>query len=120
MAGFVIYNLIKTYLRKEHYPMDNSKRTSNLFLGLVSLAALIIVVGLFSVPIHGGQPAQRSWLMQFENGPVTVNFVAAPVAKSRLVDARLISVEENGLVLRLSQDKDKFYPYANIISIDPK
>lgn len=100
--------------------MENSKRKNGILLGLVLLAALIITIGLFSAPIYGLQTARRPWLMQFENGPVTINFVAAPPEKSRVVNARLISVEANGLVLRLSQDRDKFYPYSNIISVDPK
>jgi hypothetical protein len=100
--------------------MDKSKRKVNLLMAAVFLAVLVIVGGIFSIPIHGNQPVQRSWLKQFENGPVMINFVSAPIAKTTYVEARLISVEENGLVLRLTQEKDKFFPYANIISIDPK
>ena len=111
---------MKTYLRKEYIHMENSKRTSSVLLGLVLLVALIIMIGLFIAPIYGIQTAKRSWLMQFENGPVTINFVAAPPEKSLIVNARLISVESNGLVLRLSKERDKFFPYANIISVDPK
>lgn len=100
--------------------MKKSKKISRILVSAVVLLSLILVTGLLPSSIYGNQAARRSWLMQFENGPVTINFVAAPPAKSRIVDARLISVESNGLVLRLSKDKDKFFPYANMISVDPK
>lgn len=100
--------------------MENSKRTNGILLGLVLLAVLIIMIGLFTAPIYGIQTAKRPWLMQFENGPVTVTFITIPPEKEKIIDARLISVETCGLVLRLPKDRNIFYPYANIISIDPK
>ncbi len=99
--------------------MKKPKRTGRILLGLFLLFALVII-GLLSAPIYGIQTTRRPWLTQFENGPVTVSFITAPPEKEKIIDARLISVETCGLVLRLPKDRDKFYPYANIISIDPK
>ena len=78
------------------------------------------MAGLFSSSIYGNQETKRPWLEQFENGPVTITFITAPPEKEKIVDARLISVETCGLVLRLPKDRNKFFPYANIISVDPK
>ena len=100
--------------------MRNSKRAYRILVGLTILTSCIFVLSLFSTPIHGNQPTRRPWLMQFENGPVTVTFLTALPEKEKNIDARLISVETCGLVLRLPKDRDKFYPYANIISVDPK
>lgn len=100
--------------------MENKKNAGKIIVGIVALAAVIFVVGLLSAPIYGSQIVRKAWLMQFENGPVTITFVTPPPEKEKIVDARLISVENSGLVLRLSKDRDKFYPYANIISVDPK
>ena len=84
------------------------------------LLALIILAGLLTGPIYSNQTYASPWLMQFENGPVTVTFITAPPGKDRIIEARLLAVENSGLVLRLPQDRDKFYPYSNIISVDPK
>ena len=100
--------------------MKNSKKTVKIVLIMVAFFVVIFVVGLLSEPIYGNQIARKPWLMQFENGPVTITFVKAPPGKDMIVDARLISVEALGLVLRLPKDRDKFYPFANIISVDPK
>ena len=89
-----------------------------LFLSL--FLVLVLVVGLFDSSIYGNQQSRRPWLEQFESGPVTVIFIEAPPDKERIVDARLISVESSGLVLRLPKDRIKFFPYANIVSVDPK
>ena len=100
--------------------MRNSKTTVKITVVIVAFAAVIFVAGLLSEPIYGNQAGRKPWLMQFENGPVTITFVEAPPGKDMIVDARLISVEALGLVLRLPKDRDKFYPFANIISVDPK
>jgi len=84
------------------------------------LLALIILAGLLTGPIYSNQTYASPWLMQFENGPVTVTFITALPGKDRIIEARLLAVENSGLVLRLPQDRDKFYPYSNIISVDPK
>ena len=84
------------------------------------LLALIILAGLLTGPIDSNQTYASPWLMQFENGPVTVTFITALPDKDRIIEARLLAVENSGLVLRLPQDRDKFYPYSNIISVDPK
>lgn len=83
-------------------------------------SVLLICLLLLSGPIYSNQSISRAWLSQFENGPVTVTFSTAPPGKDAIIDARLLAVENSGLVLRLPQDRDKFYPYSNIISVNPK
>ncbi len=84
------------------------------------LFVLIILALFLARPLYSNQINARLWLMQFENGPVTVTFITAPPDKGRIIEARLIAVETSGLVLRLPQERDKFYPYSNMISVDPK
>jgi len=99
--------------------MNNLKLTHGVST-VVVLFALIILAGLLTGPIYSNQTYASPWLMQFENGPVTVTFITAPPAKQKVIEARLIAVETSGLVLRLPQENDKFYPYAGILSVDPK
>ncbi len=99
--------------------MNNLKLTRGVSAVFV-LFALIILAGLLTGPIYSNQTYASPWLMQFENGPVTVTFITAPPAKQKIIEARLIAVETSGLVLRFPQDRDKFYPYAGILSVDPK
>ncbi len=100
--------------------MKNIKSTGKILSVFFVLLALIIIAGLFSGPIYSNQIDLRPWLMQFENGPVTVTFITALPNKEKIIEARLIAVETSGLVLRLPQERDKFYPFSNIISVDPK
>ena len=87
---------------------------------ILFLFALFISVLVLSGPIYSNQISAGHWLMQFENGPVTVTFATTPPGKDKIIDARLLAVESSGLVLRLPKDRDKFYPFSNIISVDPK
>lgn len=99
--------------------MKDKKSTSGVFFALF-LFALIILVQLLTGPLYSSQMGGRPWLMQFQNGPVTVTFIQAPPDKGRTIEARLIAVETSGLVLRLPKERDKFYPFSNMISVDPK
>jgi hypothetical protein len=100
--------------------MKNAKTIEKILFLVTVTAAFVLVAGSLDSSTYGNQQLKRPWLEQFENGPVSIHFVTPPVAKSRIVNARLISVEENGLVLRLPEDRNKFFPYANIVSVDPK
>ena len=100
--------------------MKNTKTIEQILLFATVFIIIVLVAGLFPSTIYGNQETKKSWLEQFENGPVTVTFITAPPEKKRIIDARLISVETCGLVLRLPKDRNKFFPYANIISVDPK
>ena len=99
--------------------MKNKKPNSGVFIALV-LFALTILVLLLTGPLYSSQMGGRPWLMQFQNGPVTVTFIQPPPDKGRTIEARLIAVETSGLVLRLPKEKDKFYPFSNMITVDPK
>ncbi len=100
--------------------MKKTKTIEKILLLVTVLIAIFLVAGLFPSSIYGNQATKSHWLKQFENGPVTVTFITKPPEKERIIDARLISVETSGLVLRLPKDRNKFFPYANIISVDPK
>jgi hypothetical protein len=100
--------------------MKNSKNIERILLLFIVFIGIFLVSGFFPSSIYGNQETKRPWLEQFENGPVTVTFITAPPEKEKIIDARLISVETCGLVLRLPKDRNKFFPYANIISVDPK
>lgn len=83
------------------------------------VAAVLLAVQALAESRFAGA-SSGSWLSQFEGGPVAVTFVKAPPGKSQLVEGRLISAEASGLVLRFPKEPDKFFCYANIISVDPK
>ena len=100
--------------------MKNTKTIEKILLLGTVFISILLVSGLLPSSIYGNQQTKRPWLEQFENGPVTVTFITTPPEKERIIDARLISVEIGGLVLRLPKDRNKFFPYANIISVDPK
>lgn len=100
--------------------MKKSKTIERILLFVVLLFAVVLIVEFLPSSIYGNQQSKRPWLEQFENGPVTIIFITAPPDKERMVDARLISVESSGLVLKLPKDRNKFFPYANIVSVDPK
>jgi hypothetical protein len=100
--------------------MKNLKTIEKILLLTSVIVALILVAGLFDSSIYGNQVSKSPWLEQFVNGPVTVVFISAPPDSEKMVDARLISVEPSGLVLRIPKERIKFFPYANIVSVDPK
>ncbi len=100
--------------------MKKSKALERILLLAVILMAVVLVSGLFDSSIYGNQETRKPWLEQFESGAVKITFTIAPPDSERVVDARLLYVEENGLVLRLPKDRIKFFPYSNIISVDPK
>ena len=100
--------------------MTMSRRTGRILVAVVALAAVISAVGAFAVPGYGDESSRSLWLSQFEGGPVTVTFISAPPEKSRIMQAKLISAEISGLVLRFPKERDKFFSYACIISVDPK
>jgi hypothetical protein len=100
--------------------MKKTKTIRNVFLFAGILFSLALVSVLFPTSIYGYQGPERPWLKQFENGPVKIVFIKAPPEMERIANARLISVETSGLVLRFSKSRNKFFPYANIISVDPR
>jgi hypothetical protein len=103
----------------EKLNMKENKFSRCALFALVLFAIIILALSM-TRPIYSSQMDSKPWLMQFVNGPVKVTFIEAPPSKDKTIEARLISVESSGLVLRLPQDRDKFYPYSNMISVDPK
>jgi hypothetical protein len=86
----------------------------------VVVAAVSLGVQAFAGPRFGSASAGSGWLSQFEGGPVAVTFVKAPPGRNQIAQGRLISAQVSGLVLRFPKETDKFFCYANIISVDPK
>ena len=95
-------------------------RTSKILVLLIGFGAMVVIIASLARPMYAGSSAEQPWLSQFIRGPVSVTFISALPGKDQTVEARLISVESFGVVLRLSSERDKFYSYANIVSIDPK
>ncbi len=100
--------------------MTMSRRAGRILVAVVALAIVVSVAGVLAGPIYGSQSSRRPWLSQFEGGPVIVTFVSAPPQKSWIMEAKLIFTEASGLVLRFPKERDKFFSYGNIISVDPK
>ena len=108
--------------------MKMSKTTRRILIVVVAVGAALLVL-----PGHrvlggkalagagfGGESPGRYWLSQFEGGPVVVTFVQAPAGKHQVTECRLMAAEPVGLVLRFPKENDKFFPYANIVSVEPK
>lgn len=101
--------------------MFSTKRAGRIIIGLVGIIAVISIIAALARPIYAGSSEpSKPWLSRFEGGPVSVTFITAPPEKKKTEDARLIFVETSGIVLRFPKERDKFFPYANIISVDPK
>ena len=101
--------------------MLNTKRAGRIIIGLIGIIAVISIIAALSGPMYAETSEEsKSWLSRFEGGPVSVTFITAPPEKTKTEDARLIFVEASGIVLRFPRERDKFFPYANIISVDPK
>jgi len=100
--------------------MTMSKTTGRILIVAVAVAAVWWAVQAFAGSRSGNESPGRCWLSQFEGGPVAVTFVKAPPGKSQVAEGRLIVAEPSGLVLRFPKETDKFFSYANLISIDPK
>lgn len=100
--------------------MNESTNTKRILLVLLGLFVLVLVAGLFCGPIYGTQTQRAHWLENYTNGPVQVTFIVPPPNKELMVTCRLIAVEQSGVVLRMANESNKFYPYSNITCIDPK
>ncbi len=96
------------------------ERTGKFLFGVIGFTVIVAVLAALAGPMYAESSARQPWLSQFERGPVSVTFISALPGKDRTVEARLISVESFGVVLRLQSERDKFFSYANIVSIDPK
>ena len=101
--------------------MLSTKRAGKIIIGLVGIIAVISIIASLSRPMYAETSQERNtWLSRFDGGPVSVTFITAPPEKEKTVDARLIFAEPSGVVLRFPKERDKFYPYTNIVVIDPK
>jgi hypothetical protein len=108
--------------------MTMSKTTRRIFIVVVAVgAASLMLPGrrvpggqAFAASRLGSESPGRYWLSQFEGGPVVVTFAEAPAGKHQVTECRLLVAESAGLVLRFPKETDKFFSYANIVSVDPK
>ena len=64
-------------------------------------------------------PAEPLWLSKFEGKLVRVTFVQAPPDLEKTFTCPLIKAEQSGIVLRFGNQRQLFYPYNNIICVDP-
>lgn len=101
--------------------MLSKKRAGKIIVGLIGIIAVVSIIAALSGSMYAGTSEEsKSWLSRFEGGPVSVTFITAPPEKEKTEDARLIFAEPSGIVLRFPKERDKFYPYTNIVVIDPK
>lgn len=99
-------------------PIRNTLR--RILIVAVMLAAILSAVQALAAARSGSESSRSLWLSQFEGGPVVVTFVKAAPGKNQVAEGQLISAEVSGLVLRFPKETDKFFCYANIISVDPR
>jgi hypothetical protein len=100
--------------------MSHSKRAGRIAVAAVGFILVIAVVAVLVGPMDARATAAGHWLEKFALGPVSVTFITPPPGKDQTANARLISVESSGVVLRFANESDTFYSYANIVSITPK
>ncbi len=91
---------------------------------VIVVVLLGAVAGLASINAPGERRTtptntRGSWLEFYQAGAVNVTFVTEPVGIERVTKAVLVRAEISGVVLRFPRKQDTFYPYANIISIEP-
>ncbi len=89
------------------------------FLVFAIAGLCLIALAADLAPARNDNLNSRPWLTHFAGGPVKVTFAEQPPDLEHVAKAVLVYVEQGGLVLRFPEQKEKFYPYANIISIEP-
>ena len=64
--------------------------------------------------------SEISWLSQYEGTLVRTTFVTAPQDLDQIFTTRLVKAEQNGIVLTFGNRRTVFFPYSNIISVEPR
>ena len=59
------------------------------------------------------------WLSKFEGKLVRVTFDQTPPDLEKIFTCPLVKAEQTGIVLRFGNQRQLFFPYSNIICVDP-
>ncbi len=70
-------------------------------------------------PVTSVRTAEPLWLSKFEGKLVRVTFAETPPDLDKQFTCPLIKVEQTGIVLRFGNQRQLFFPYSNIICVDP-
>ena len=100
--------------------MEKIKSKYRIIILCSVLLAILLIVGVLSRPSYANQPSQKFWLSSYEGKMAVVTFITKPPEMEQVSRGRLIGVESTGVILRFSGTNNVFYPYSNIISIDPE
>ena len=101
------------------------KAIQNHYKIVVILSVLFFIMFLAQTPVRDARATERQlkgsphWLEQFKGKVVKVTFCNVPPDKKQIEEVRLDSIEANGIVVKYSSPNQIFYPFSNIISIDP-
>jgi hypothetical protein len=95
---------------------------------------IVLSAGRIITPDSSGEPAavgrnpvtitpvgssSTLWLSKFENRMVRVTFVETPPDLEKQFTCPLVKAEQTGIVLRFGNQRQLFFPYSNIICVDP-
>lgn len=91
-------------------------------MALVVVVLMAVAVVWAATSYAAAKPAKadtsKLWLSHFLGNQVIVTFITAPPKGRRVVKARLMDAEVPGVVLGFGKE-EIFFPYSNIISIEP-
>lgn len=100
--------------------MKVSGKSGRAVIAAIVLAAVMLAMCAFATAGSAKKNSADLWLSHFVGGPVAVTFISAPPDMERIVKARLVEAETAGIVLRIPRKRERFFSYANIISVEPK
>jgi hypothetical protein len=114
---------------------QNMAKTRNIFIAVIVLIALNVIFMFTS--LSQGQANQQSgqsairlqeqpfvepvtlWLSRYEGQLVRTTFLETPPDLDKIFTTRLVRAEPTGIVLTFGNRRTVFFPYSNIISIEP-
>ncbi len=124
--------------------MAKTKNTLKTTIILIALGGTFFLAGKYAIPSQARQQSvlntvsaqpqqnvplsvegstgitpQTYWLSPYEGGAVRVTFVIVPPDLEKIFTFRLVKAEQTGLVLRFGNKRTLFFPYSNIISVEP-
>jgi hypothetical protein len=97
-----------------------------LFIGI---AAVIFFAGILTRPGYtamnnnSSRPRIGQWLSQYEGQTVKITFISAPIHIAadleKISSLTLLEAGQNGIVVTFRPQRTVFFPYSQIISIEP-
>jgi hypothetical protein len=103
--------------------MEKTRNTFRIALITIALCGILLLAGkstTFSQPRQQGfTNSVTTWLNQYDCGMVRITFVTAPADLQTISTLRLVKAGNSGIVLTYGNNRMVFFPYNNIISIEP-